>query len=382
MQRTISLTIPKYSEICNTIREYNVIANEHISACFSLETLSKVKLHHSIYNDVRGKHFGFPSGLIQCARDNAVEMLKGNKLNRTTRKRLDSSIRFDLRTSKFFMQSGELQLTTVAGRKKYNVKVPEYFLKYSSWKVKAMTLGMKKKFLTLKIIVEGEFPARVQYGDVLGMDLGIKEFAVLSDGQFVPSKEINRIRRKYSYLRNELQSKGTQSAKRKLKSLAGRERRFMLHFNHSLAKNIAMLPYGAFALENLKGIRSGRKGKVFNRRRSNWAYYQFRKLLEYKAIDQGKMLLLVDPRYTSQECSQCLSVNKYNRQGSIFHCHKCNFVSHADFNASKNISRRGYKIFFEQAVVNQPYISGNEITVRQSSEIMSNPEAKCPTDLL
>src|SRR3989338_6831233 len=141
MQRTISLTLPKYRELCDTIREYNVIANEHIFACFALETVSKVKLHHGIYNDVREKHPRFPSGLVQCARDNAVEMLKGNRLNPATKKRPDSSIRFDCRTSKFFMESGELQLTTVAGRKKYKVHVPEYFEKYSSWKVKAVTLG-------------------------------------------------------------------------------------------------------------------------------------------------------------------------------------------------------------------------------------------------
>lgn len=382
MQRTISLTLPKYPELCDTIQEYNVIANEHISACFALETLSKVRLHHRIYHHVRAHHPQFPSGLIQCARDNAVEMLRGNRLNPYTRKRLDSSIRFDCRTLKFFMDSGELQLTTIAGRKKYRVPVPDYFKKYSSWKVQAATVGIQKKFLTLKIIVEGNLPTRIHNVDVLGIDLGIKEFAALSDGQLISAKKIHRVTRKYAYLRRELQAKGTRSAKKKLRTLSGRERRFQRHFTHSLTRYIADLPYCAFALENLKGIRTGRKGRVFNRRRSTWAYYQFRKVLEYKALEQGKMLLLVDPRYTSQTCSNCLSVDKANRKGSVFRCRECNFVSHADYNASQNISRRGCQIFFGQAVVNQPNISGKDIARRSSSGIMNRPEAKCPTALL
>ena len=168
------------------------------------------------------------------------------------------------------------------------------------------------------------------------------------------------MKRKYAHLRKELQSKGTRAAKRKLHALAGRERRFMSGWNHRLAKGIASLPYGAFAVEDLKGIRQGRKGKVFNRKRSNWAYAQFRSYLQYKAEEQGKFVVLVDPRYTSQQCKNCLYIAKENRNGKNFHCQECNYISDADTNASKNISRRGTKIFFEQAVVNQPHISNSE----------------------
>ena len=192
----------------------------------------------------------------------------------------------------------------------------------------------------------------------------------MSDGHFVPSREINRVKRKYIHNRRILQSKGTRSAKRKLKSLSGRERRFMEGYNHLLTKKIASLPYGAFALEDLKGIRNGRKGKVFNRKRSSWAYFQFRKMLEYKAQTLGKQVILVDPKYTSQECNFCGYIDKKNRKGNIFHCKECGFQCHADLNASKNISLRGYKIFYGQAAVNQPYISNYEIK-RSSLGIMN-----------
>ena len=359
MQRTIGLQIRKYPEILKTITQYNQIVNEHIAKSFELKTNSKSKLHKSLYKNIRIKHPNFPSALIQCARDNAVEMLKGNKYKIKTTKRLDSSIRFDLRTAKVFLKSGQLQLTTIKGRKKYKLNIPDYFAKYFDWKVKAITLGVNKKILNLKVIVDGEIPKNISNKEVLGIDLGIKNFAVLSNNIFIKPKHIRDVKRHYAYLRSRLQSLGTQSAKRKLKSLSGRERRFMRDFNHCLSKRIVNMNYGTFALEGLKGIRNGRKGRIFNRMRSNWAYFQFRQFLTYKAEDIGKSVVLVDPRYTSQRCSKCGFIDKSNRNKGIFHCVSCSFHSSSDLNASINISQIG-KILFEQAVVNQPIVTINE----------------------
>src|SRR3989344_6032547 len=357
MQRTVSLVLKKDKDLSDLIPLYNCVVNVHVQYCLQKRTLSKTDLHHSIYKEIRKSYPEFPSALIQCARDHAVEMLKGNKMNSHTKKSLDSSIRFDQRTMKMFLQSGELQLTTHVGRKKYKVKIPTHFQKYSSWEVKSLNLGVNKKHCLVKVVVEGKLAEQSKHNEVLGIDLGLRNFAALSDGQIIPSKEINGVKRKYAYQRRELQAKGTRAAKRRLQTLSGRERRFMSGWNHRLAKDIASLPYGAFAVEDLKGIRQGRKGKVFNRKRSNWAYAQFRSYLQYKAEKQGKFVLLINPKYSSQQCKNCLHIAKENRKGKIFHCQECSFISDADTNASKNISRRGAKIFFEQAVVNQPYIS-------------------------
>ncbi|MEK6828673.1 MAG: RNA-guided endonuclease TnpB family protein, partial [Nanoarchaeota archaeon] len=341
MQRTIGLQISKEPELLNTIQTYNQIVNEHITKSFELKTNSKNKLHKALYKEIRQKFPDFPSALIQCARDNAVEMLKGNKYKQHTKKRLDSSIRFDLRTAKVFLNSGQLQITTIEGRKKYNIKIPDYFAKYSDWKVKAVSLGNSKKMLKLKVIAEGEFPKQSINKDIIGIDLGIKNFVVLSNGTFIKPNKIRAIKRNYAYLRKRLQSLGTRSAKRKLKSLSGRERRFQRDYNHCLSKRIVNMDYGAFALERLKGIRNGRKGKVFNRMRSNWAYLQFRQFLSYKAENIGKSVILVDPRYTSQRCSKCEFTYKSNRNKGIFHCLTSGFHSSADINASLNISQIG-----------------------------------------
>ncbi|MEK6848124.1 MAG: hypothetical protein AABX65_00640, partial [Nanoarchaeota archaeon] len=138
MQRTISLSLKKDSVLCETILLYNQIVNEHVAYALRNTILSKNVLHHCLYKDLRKKYPCFPSALLQCARDHAVEMLKGNKMNIGTKKRLDSSIRFDQRSMKVFLQSGEIQFTTLEGRKKYKVKIPDHFKKYFSWDVKSL----------------------------------------------------------------------------------------------------------------------------------------------------------------------------------------------------------------------------------------------------
>ena len=85
MLRTLSLQIGKYPELVETIETYNLIANQHISKILEHKTLSKVKLHTLLYKSLRQQYPCFPSALIQCARDMAVEMLKGNKMNPQTK---------------------------------------------------------------------------------------------------------------------------------------------------------------------------------------------------------------------------------------------------------------------------------------------------------
>ena len=64
----------------------------------------------------------------------------------------------------------------------------------------------------------------------------------------------------------------------------------------------------------------------------------FFNILEYKATWQGKSVIKLDPKYTSQKCSSCGHISKENRKSqSNFLCVKCGHKEHADINASKNI---------------------------------------------
>ena len=62
-----------------------------------------------------------------------------------------------------------------------------------------------------------------------------------------------------------------------------------------------------------------------------------------KAHRRGGTVVLVDPRFTSQTCSDCGTIDKRSRESqSRFHCVHCGFKINADFNAAINVLRRGY----------------------------------------
>jgi IS605 OrfB family transposase len=126
------------------------------------------------------------------------------------------------------------------------------------------------------------------------------------------------------------------------------------------------MPYDIYVLENLTGIRKQKsRGKKLNKWLSNWSFFQLEQFLIYKATAIGKTVVYVDPRYTSQKCSNCGIVDKDSRNGSHYSCNGCGYQEQADINAAKNIrnnhiisiaDHKDRKI--EQAVVNKPIVAG------------------------
>jgi len=68
--------------------------------------------------------------------------------------------------------------------------------------------------------------------------MGIENVATDSDNQIFEGSKVEQIRKRYARLRSRLQHVGTKSAKRKLRKLTGKERRFKKDVNHVISKNI------------------------------------------------------------------------------------------------------------------------------------------------
>ena len=128
----------------------------------------------------------------------------------------------------------------------------------------------------------------------------------------------------------------------------------MTDINHGVSKQIVEKDYAYFALEDLSGIRTQiSRGKKVNGMLNSWAFYQLEQFIKYKAEDEGKHILKIDARYTSQKCSKCGNIKKTNRKGSDFKCNSCGCELHADLNASRNIAQNGISVL-SRLSVNQP----------------------------
>ena len=165
---------------------------------------------------------------------------------------------------------------------------------------------------------------------------------------------VEKVRKRYERLRSVLQSVGTKSAKRHLKKLSGKERRFKRDVNHCISKELVSYAEGtssAIALEDLKGIR-GRitVGRSERSRHSKWAFSELRKFIEYKARLRGVPVIVVDPRNTSRECPLCHYTDRGNRPSrDVFRCLSCGYTAPADYVGALNIRAR--------AAVSQPIVA-------------------------
>jgi IS605 OrfB family transposase len=195
----------------------------------------------------------------------------------------------------------------------------------------------------------------------LGVDLGIRRTAACSDGRIIQDKKFNADKRKLRYLKRQLQSKGTKSARRHLKKLRRKERNKNKNQTHLVANTILNTDADTIALENLKSIKR-KKTKYQNKNAiSQVPFYELRRVVTYKAQNQGKTVLLVSPSYTSQ--NDCVTGNREGeRRGCRFYS-KSGLVYDADTNASINIAKfaklpisQTQKLTYGQVAVTQPIV--------------------------
>jgi IS605 OrfB family transposase len=361
--RTIKLKLEVSSDasksLLKTMRDYTVEFNTCSEWGFNAHSVSKINCHNATYHNVRQSVPGLPSSLVQGARDVACESLKSVKCQFKPLRKEYSAMRYNSSVINVFLKSGYATIATSDGRIRSTFSIPEYYRQYLTWKIKSSTLSLRTSDNTfyLHCQLETDTPKIVPEQIILGIDRGIDNIAVCSDNRFFNSKSVKKVRSQYAKLRADLQSKGTRSAKRKLRKISGRERRFVTDINHSISKQIVQSPFTIFAIEDLTKIRvQKRHDAKFNRNLNNWSFFELEQFIQYKAENLGKQVIYVDARYTSQKCSACGHVYKGNRNGSQYLCRNCRFELHADLNASRNIAHDGISVL-GRLHVNQPIVA-------------------------
>ena len=212
--------------------------------------------------------------------------------------------------------------------------------------------------------------------DRLGVDLGIRRVFTTSDGIAYSGSDLNRIKRKLRYNKRKLQSKGTKSAKRKLKKLRHKERNINKNYTHLICNKILDTDKSIIILEDLTGIKektkktkNGYKRTSHNNRISQIPFYMIRFILTYKAPMRGKRVETVSPSFTSQ-INSLTGKKDGERKGCRYYTKK--LVLDADWNAAINIAKRysrhsqsfdtpiDGKLKLLRQAVSQPANSGNE----------------------
>lgn len=181
----------------------------------------------------------------------------------------------------------------------------------------------------------------------VGLDVGIKSFVVLSNGDEIANphylrkaeKRLKRYQKKYS--KSKQKSKNNQKRLKKLQALhtkvANQRRDFLHQLTTILAKQYAFL-----AMEDLK-IRNMVKNKRLAKSIHDAGWGQFKTLLTYKCERYGATLECVDPKWTTQDCSTCGTRVKKSLSVRTHICSKCGLILDRDHNAAINILKRAMR---------------------------------------
>lgn len=336
----------------HTLERANAACRFVSGTAWETKTFRQYDLHHKCYQAVR-EQFGLSA---QVAVRAIGKVADAYKLDRKTKRTFKTTgrIAFDDRILSWRLQDQSVSIWTVNGRLRIPFVCGERQLELLQTRQGESDLGLYKGMFFLSATCEVDEPKPVDVEGALGVDLGVTNLAVDSDGEIHSASHINNVRHRHRRLRAKLQAKGTRSAKRKLKRLTGKERRFAKDTNHCISKKLvakAKDTNRAIALEDLEGIRS----RVTVRRSQraalhSWAFYQLRSFVTYKAKRVGVPVFVVDPRNTSRTCPACGHVDKANRPSqSMFSCVVCGLAGLADHIAAVNISRR--------AAVNPPIVA-------------------------
>ena len=248
--------------------------------------------------------------------------------------------------------------------------------------IKAATLRKRQDGWYISIRIEDKtIPDYVkkplnEVNSILGCDLGITKLVHFSDRYQIdnPKFSTNKKARRTLKIRQRRVNRKVKGSKNRKKA-ANKVGRFhkkitdkRTAYQWSVANTIVSRKVDAIALEdlNISGMlrrcqvktdeKTGRflkngqsRKKGLNRSISDASWSDLILKIEYLAVKQGKVVIKINPKYSSQECRNCGHTDKSNRDGEKFICTECGYHEHADIGAAKTIRDRGLETCIERS---------------------------------
>ena len=254
----------------------------------------------------------------------------------------------------YLKENGKLQIPTI-GNVSFGSARSGFDLSCKK-QVANISFDGKYWYLSYTEDVETKVQNLPDYTDGIGIDLGIKTLATLSNGTIVPNiktfrrvrilnKRLKRLQRKVSrkYLINKCNKHN------KTKNIIKLERRIKLI--HRSLKNIRINHIRKFVSELIKkqpqyiaiedlNVKGMMRNKHLAKDIANCSFHTIKEHLVKKAKERNIIVRLVDRFYpSSKTCSNCGSYKKNLKLSQrVYHCNSCQVKIDRDFNASRNIA--------------------------------------------
>ena len=355
-RKDLKFALEEFNRACNTLSEL----------AFQRDLHRKYDIHHQGYRLIR-QETSLPSQHVinAIAKVSAVYTRDSDKWHQF---KSHSSLRYDAKSMTLSPDCQTVSLAIcpkgrVTGQLQMSARMRRQL---QQGELGSAELVYRKGNFYLHISITAPAPEVTQPQSSLGVDLGFNRVAVTSDNKFHTSKNIRHRKSGYKRTRRSLQANGSKSAKRALKRVSGRERRFVADTNHCVSKQIvadAKANNQRIVMEDLNGIRETGKAKCVH----EWSFAQLQWMIRYKAAREGIEVVYIDPRYTSQTCSRCLHLGVRPNQSS-FQCRDCGYQINADLNGAKSVAARHDLVAMGRYFCEYPWKEVNRPEAVRSSE--------------
>ena len=260
------------------------------------------------------------------------------------------------RPSRIYLKdNGKLQIPTIGGVKFGSVR--EGLDLSCKKQVANISFDGKHWYLSYTEDIEVPVTDLPDYTEGVGVDLGIKTLATVSDGTVVPNiktfrrvrilnKRLKRLQRKVSrkYLINKCnkhnKTKNIIKLERQIKLIHRSLRNIRINHIRKFVSDLVKKQPQYIAIEDLN-VKGMMKNKYLAKDVANCSFYTIREQLIRKATERCIAVRLVDRLYpSSKTCSNCGHYNKDLKLSQrVYHCSNCQEKIDRDFNASLNIAK-------------------------------------------
>lgn len=196
----------------------------------------------------------------------------------------------------------------------------------------------------VSILVDTEINQLPKVDKKVGVDVGLKEFAITSDGEFFHNpKWLRKSEKRLAKLQKDLSrkqkcSKNRNKARLKVAKLHEKISNQRKDFLHKLSSYI-INENQVIVIEDLK-VKNMQQNHKLAKAISEVSWFEFRRMLEYKANWYNRQLIIAPSNYaSSQLCSNCGNKSSQTKDLSCrtYICPVCGMIMDRDINASKNL---------------------------------------------